>query len=163
MDRKILRSHIETCDSCRSYEQVVSTGRSTATLRSRHTGRLAALANSTAQWAMTRALLAVVALQILVFSLRDLFWPAPESGSVHDVRHLAAFTLAYGMLLVAVVLRPRRAVAAVPAATVLAGALAITAVVDLVSGRIPLTGEILHIPEVLSVFAVRVLAAPERT
>ena len=47
-----------------------------------------------------------------------------------------------------------------PVAAVLAGALVITAVVDLVDGRIPLVGEAQHLPEVLSVVLVWLLAVP---
>jgi len=43
---------------------------------------------------------------------------------------------------------------------VLAGALVITAVVDLVEGRIPLVGEAQHIPELLSVVLMWLLAVP---
>ena len=47
-----------------------------------------------------------------------------------------------------------------PVAAVLAGALVITAVVDLVDGRIPLVGEAQHLPELLSVVLVWLLAVP---
>ena len=47
-----------------------------------------------------------------------------------------------------------------PVAAVLAGALVITALVDLLDGRIPLVGEAQHLPEVLSVVLVWLLAIP---
>ena len=47
-----------------------------------------------------------------------------------------------------------------PVAAVLAGALVITAVVDLVEGRVPLVGEAQHLPEVLSVVLIWLLAVP---
>ena len=47
-----------------------------------------------------------------------------------------------------------------PVAAVLAGALVITAVVDLVDGRVPLVGEAQHLPEVVSVVLVWLLAVP---
>jgi hypothetical protein len=47
-----------------------------------------------------------------------------------------------------------------PVAAVLAGALVITAVVDLVEGRVPLVGEAQHLPEVASVVLVWLLAVP---
>jgi len=49
-----------------------------------------------------------------------------------------------------------------PVAAVLAAALVITAAVDLADGRIPLAGEALHVPEVLSVLLVWLLASPGR-
>ena len=48
----------------------------------------------------------------------------------------------------------------VPVAAVLGGALLITAVIDLVAGRIPLGGEATHLPEVLSVVLLWLLAVP---
>jgi len=62
--------------------------------------------------------------------------------------------------LLGVVVRPARARSIFPVAAMLGGALLITAVVDVVQGRAPLLGETLHIPEVLSVLLVWLLAAP---
>ena len=164
IDRRLLDAHIAQCPSCRRFDaamsvagpSVIHLGRS-----ARHVSRLASAAERVARWQTTRVLLAVVAIQLLVLSGRDLLWPMATGTAIHDVRHLAAFTLAYGMVLVAVAIRPSRARSALPAAAVLAGALAITAIVDLIAGRIPLTGEIAHIPEVLSVVLIRILAPPE--
>ena len=47
-----------------------------------------------------------------------------------------------------------------PVAAVLAGAIVITAVVDLVEGRVPLVGEAWHLPEIISVVLVWLLAVP---
>jgi hypothetical protein len=47
-----------------------------------------------------------------------------------------------------------------PVAATLAVALLITALVDVVDGRAPLWGEALHIPEVLSVLFLWLLAVP---
>ena len=49
-----------------------------------------------------------------------------------------------------------------PVAAVLAGALVITAVVDLAQRRVPLVGEAAHLPEVVSVVLVWLLAVPSR-
>ena len=164
IDQRLLNAHIAQCPSCRRFDaamsasdpSVIHVGRST-----RHVSRLAKAAERVARWQTTRVLLAVVAIQLLILSGRDLLWPVATGTAIHDVRHLAAFTMAYGMVLVAVAVRPSRARSALPAAAVLAGALAITAMVDLIAGRIPLAGEITHIPEVLSVVLIRILAPPE--
>jgi hypothetical protein len=47
-----------------------------------------------------------------------------------------------------------------PVAAVLAGALLITAVIDLLNGNVPLTGEATHLPELISVFLIWMLAVP---
>jgi hypothetical protein len=49
-----------------------------------------------------------------------------------------------------------------PVAAVLAGALVITSVVDLAQRRIPLIDEAAHLPEVVSVVLVWLIAVPSR-
>ena len=56
--------------------------------------------------------------------------------------------------------RPARARTVLPVAAVLAGALFVTAVVDLATGTVPFINETLHIPELLSVLLVWLLAVP---
>lgn len=99
-----------------------------------------------------------MATEILALSLVDLVAAGGDADAVHGVRHLSAFAIAYGVLLLVVAARPARARTALPVAAVLAGALAITAVADLVTGRVPLLGEALHLPEVVSVVLVWILA-----
>ncbi len=162
IEPRIIEAHLSICESCRNFQRSLVVADPGGRPATHHTTRLAVAAERAARWPTTRVLLAVVAIQLIVLSSRDLFWPTATGAPLHDVRHLAAFTLAYGMLLVAVVIRPSRATAALPAATVLAGALAITAGVDLIAGRVPLAGEVLHIPEVLSVILIRILAPRNR-
>ena len=47
-----------------------------------------------------------------------------------------------------------------PVAAVLAGAVAITAVVDMATGTAPLLGETIHLPELFSVLLIWLLAVP---
>ena len=79
---------------------------------------------------------------------------------IRDSRHLGAFTAAYGVGLLVVAIRPARARTMLPVAAVLAGALLITAVVDMLNGHVPLVGEVQHLPELLSVVLVWLLALP---
>lgn len=95
-----------------------------------------------------RALLAVVAVQIVVFAVVDL---VAAGGDAHGTRHLGAFAIAYAVGLSSVVWRPARARTMLPVALVLVAALAITAVVDVVRGETPLVGEALHLSELASV------------
>jgi cytosine/uracil/thiamine/allantoin permease len=128
----------------------------------RRVSKLAAVADRAASWGFARAVLAVVAVQILILAVPSLVAP-DESGLVaHDSRHLGTFVIAYAVALVVVVVRPARARSVLPVASVLACALVITAVVDLVNGNVPLLGEALHVPELLSVLMVWVLASPGR-
>ena len=96
------------------------------------------------------------AVEVIVFSVGDL------AGSNHDARHLGAFSIAFGVALLAVVVRPARARMMLPVAGVLAVALSISAVVDVAAGRVPLVTEARHVPEIVSVVALWLLAAPVR-
>ena len=82
--------------------------------------------------------------------------------STHAARHLGAFAVAYGVGLLVVVVRPARARTMLPVAAVLAGALVITSAVDLGQRRIPLVGEAAHLPEVVSVVLIWLIAVPPR-
>ena len=160
IEERLLDRHVRSCADCRAFADGVGAGVAVAgsTLRDRLPD-LAAVSDLVARWSFVRVLLGVLALEVIVLSARDLVVPGPDG---HDTRHLAAFTLAYGVLLIVVTIRPSRAPAALPAAAVLGGALAITAVVDLAAGRVPLIGEALHIPELLSVIVVWRMARPGR-
>lgn len=126
---------------------------------SRRVSKLAAVADRASAWGVVRLLLVVVALEVMVLSVPALV-ASGEGSEVHDARHLSAFTIAYGVALLVVAVRPARARTVLPVAAVLAGALLITAVVDLLEGNVPLLGEAVHIPEVISVVLVWLLATP---
>ncbi len=124
-----------------------------------------ALADRASRWSVVRALLVVVAVQIIGFSLPALIFGDEQETAAHAARHLGAFTAAYGVGLLVVAIRPARARTMLPVAVVLAGALVITAIVDMANGDVPLFGEAQHLPELLSVVLVWLLAvpAPRRT
>lgn len=129
---------------------------------SRRIVALNAVADRASRWAIVRWLLAAVAMVIIVLSFRSLAAEA-DIGSGHSMRHLGAFTLAYGVALLLVVARPARARTVLPVAATLAVALAISGVVDIVDGRVPLASEaMLHLPEIISVALIWLLAAPSR-
>lgn len=109
---------------------------------------------------IARWLLALVALQIIVLSAPDLLATDVHRDVAHAARHLGAFTLAYAVGLLVVVVRPARARTMLHVAVVLVGALAITGLVDVVQGRAPLFGEATHIPELLSVVLLWILCRP---
>ena len=126
----------------------------------RRVAKLAAIADRAATWSLVRALLGVVAVEILVFSIPDLVLGDEPRTSAHSARHLGAFTVAYAVGLLVVVIRPARARTMLPVAAVLAGALLVTAIVDLANGRVPLVDEAQHLPEVMSVVLVWLIAVP---
>jgi predicted anti-sigma-YlaC factor YlaD len=168
VDRRLLDAHLERCTGCRDYRRRVEVVRSRLRLGeaapmpdlSRRVVKLNALADRAGRWRLLRVLLAVVAVEIVVLSVPALIWGEGAATSQHAARHLGAFTVAYGAALLVVAVRPARARTVLPVAATLAGALLITAVVDVSEGRVPLLGEALHVPEILSVVLVWLLAAP---
>lgn len=170
VDPRLVSAHLARCAGCRNFELMARrTGRALAVTEapaipdlSRRITKLAALADRASHWSVARAALAVVAVEILLFAVPDLAARDGAAAPVHDARHLGAFTAAYGVALLVVVARPARARTVLPVACVLAGALVITAVVDLIEGNIPLAGEASHLPEILSVALVWLLTKPRR-
>lgn len=104
-------------------------------------------------------LLAVVAVEIVVVSVPALLGDE-QATATHAARHLGAFAVAYGVGLLVVAARPARARTMLPVAGVLAGALVITAVVDLAQRRVPLVDEAAHLPELVSVVLIWLIAVP---
>lgn len=170
IDQRLVDAHVARCASCREFRRSMQGVRRRMVVRevvatpdaSRRVAKLAAVADRAAAWQLPRLLLAVVAIEVVVLSVGDLVAGGDDSGAVHSARHLAAFSLAYAVLLLLVVMRPARARTALPVAGVLALALLFTAVADLVAGRVPLVGETLHIPEIISVLLIWLLAVPTR-
>lgn len=167
IDGRLVEAHVRRCAGCQEFRHAAEHARRAVRVQpapsmpdlSRRVSKLAEIADRASAWSLVRAALAVVAIEILVLSVPSLL---ASGGAVHDTRHLGAFTAAYGVGLLVVVARPARARTMLPVAGVLATALVITAAVDLADGRIPLVGEVLHVPEVLSVLLVWLLASPGR-
>jgi predicted anti-sigma-YlaC factor YlaD len=108
-------------------------------------------------WSIARGVLAICAVEVIVFSLFDLV------GGTHESRHLGSFSIAFGVVLLSVVVRPVRARLMFPVTGVLALSLMITAIVDMINGSIPLVTEARHVPEIISVAMMWLLAKPQRT
>jgi len=168
IDGRLIDAHVARCPGCRDFAAAVESGRREHRVvvadvipdLSGRVTKLAALADRAGRWSIVRALLILVAAEIIAFSLPALVLGDEQGSSAHSARHLGAFTAAYGVGLLVVAVRPARARAMLPVAAVLAGALVITALVDLFDGRIPLVGETQHLPEVLSVVLIWLLAVP---
>lgn len=168
VDQRLVDAHLSRCVECRAFRTVVEQSRRASLAQPalpmpdlpRRVTKLAGIADRAARWSVARALLAVVALEIIGFSLPALVLGDEQNTSTHSARHLGAFTAAYGVGLLVVVARPARARTMLPVASVLAGALVITAVVDLVNGHIPLVSESQHLPEVLSVLLIWLMTVP---
>ena len=168
VEQRLVEGHLARCPSCRSFQAFAEQARHHARVQpaasipdlSRRVVRLNALADRASRWRLARAMLAVVAVEIIAFALPALVFGEEHATSTHSARHLGAFSVAYGVCLLVVVVRPARARTVLPAAAVLAGALLITAVTDLANREIPLFGEAGHLPELISVPLVWLLAVP---
>jgi predicted anti-sigma-YlaC factor YlaD len=169
VDRRLLDAHLARCSACRAYEASVRATRGAFRVQpaaalpdlSRQIVKRNAIADRAARWGVVRGLLAVVAIQLLVLGGSDLLAAGPAD---HAVRHLGAFTVAYGVGLLVVVVRPARARAMLPVALVLGGTLVLSTLVDVRSGVVSAAGELVtHLPGMLSVLLVWSLAAPAGT
>jgi predicted anti-sigma-YlaC factor YlaD len=168
VDERSLTAHLTTCAGCRSFaasagsppEAVDGGGGEPPASLATTVARMAAIADRATTSSVVRGLLAVVAVEIIVMSTRALVLGDQHETSTHAARHLGAFTAAYGVGLLVVVARPARARTLLPVAAVVAGALVISAIVDLVQRRIPVLDEAAHLPEVVSVVLVWLIAVP---
>jgi predicted anti-sigma-YlaC factor YlaD len=168
IDPRLVDAHLARCASCRSFRADVEAMRRPLRVGpapavpdlSRRVVKRNAIADRASAWGAVRILLAVVAIQIVALSIPALVLGSQANASTHEARHLGAFGVAYAVALFVVVVRPARARSILPVAAMLAGALLITAIIDIAEGRVPLTGETMHLPEVLSVVFVWLLATP---
>ena len=169
IDERLVAAHLARCPACRSYKETVESSRNVVSFPesaadipdlSKAISRLNAAADRAAQWSILRIVLAVVAVQVLAFALPALVLGEEQGTATHAARHLGAFGVAYAVALFVVVVRPARARSILPVALVLAGAQVIAAIVDLASGRIPMVREARHLPQIISVVLIWLLAVP---
>lgn len=166
IEPRLVTAHLDRCADCRAFAASIEGSRRRLLMApapsmpdlSRRVSKLNAIADRASAWGVVRVLLIVVAVEVIVLSLPALLLGEGEANA-HEARHLGAFTVAYGVALLVVAFRPARARTILPVAAVLAGALLITAVVDLVNGNVPLLEEATHLPELISVVLVWLLAA----
>lgn len=167
IELRLIDAHLARCSECDAFAVAIDGSRRRTVVRSaapmpdlsRRVSKLNALADRASRWGVVRALLVVLAMEVIVVSVPLLF-TGDEQVDGHDARHLGAFTIAYAVALLVVAARPARARTVLPVAAVLAGALLITAVVDLGRGVVPLVNEATHIPELISVVLLWLLAVP---
>jgi predicted anti-sigma-YlaC factor YlaD len=77
-----------------------------------------------------------------------------RGASTHVARELGSWDVALAVGLLVVAWQPRRAVGLLPFALALAGAMALTAGLDVVAGRAPASGEALHLVDVAGLAAL---------
>jgi predicted anti-sigma-YlaC factor YlaD len=167
IEPRLVEAHLDNCPECRRFQAISEMGRRTAHIQpaqqmpdlSKKVSKLNAAIDRAASLSIARVLLALLAVDVFFFAIRDLLGDDSDA-TAHASRHLGAFSFAYGVGLLVVVVRPARARTMLPVAAVLSGALLVTAVVDLWNGTVPLTGEASHLPELISVLLIWMLAVP---
>ena len=135
IDPALVDAHLARCPGCRAFASAAADAHRAQRVGvapavpdlSRRVRKAVALADRASRWSVVRALLVVVAVQIIGFSLPALIFGDEHETAAHAARHLGAFTAAYGVGLLVVAVRPARARTMLPVAVVLAGALVITA------------------------------------
>jgi predicted anti-sigma-YlaC factor YlaD len=168
IDERLVAAHVARCPGCSSYKELIDSTPRIARIGepesmpdlSRTISKLNSAADRAAHWSILRIVLAIVAVQVIAFALPALILGEEHGVATHAARHLGAFGVAYGVALIVVVARPARARSILPVALVLAGAQVLGAIVDLATGRIPLIGEVRHLPQIISVFLIWFLAMP---
>ena len=116
VDVRLVEAHVRSCPGCRAFrtsiEQLPRVGVVGVAPQmpdlSRRVTKLSALADRAGTWSTVRLVLAVVAVQILVFSVPSLAARDEHGLAAHDSRHLGAFTVAYAVALLVVAVRPAR-------------------------------------------------------
>ena len=157
-----MEKHLEQCIPCREYLEFSASLKRSGMRKAPSMTDLAPfvvkqfnIGQRKSVWSIARGTLAICAAEVILFSLFDFF------GGTHESRHLGSFSIAFGIVLLSVVVRPVRARLMLPVAGVLALSLVTTAVVDMINGSIPLVTEARHIPEVISVAMMWLLAQPQ--
>lgn len=169
IDDRLLDAHLSSCGSCRAYaDNVHRLRRASIDVAaqmpdlSARVVRAARLADRGSVWWVLRLGLGVVAVQVMVLSTPALFLGHSAGSDAHAARHLGSFAVAYAIGLLVVSLRPAKARGMLPLAAALAGCLAITAVIDVIEGHVPAVTEIHHVPEVIGLVLVWMMAIPQR-
>ncbi|HVV35080.1 MAG TPA: zf-HC2 domain-containing protein [Acidimicrobiales bacterium] len=167
---QLVRRHVATCADCRAFEHDLHATRATLRIQeaapqpdlSSAVVKANAVADRASRWFVIRVMLGLVACQIIALSIPALLLGDQTGASPHGARHLGAFSVAYAVGLLAVVARPARARTMLPVAQVLCGAIVISTLIDVLDGSVGLRPEITHIPELVSLVLVWMLAVPPR-
>lgn len=168
IERRLVDAHVARCAPCAIFrENSHRLARHTSLVEAAEipdlSGRVvtaARVADRLSVWWVLRLGLVVVAVQIAAFAAPALFFGESGDAGRHTARHLGSFALAYAIGLVVVAWRPAKARGLLPVAAALAGCLLVTAIVDVARGQSPLIAEVAHLPELLGLVLVWLLAAP---
>lgn len=170
LDGALVDEHLRRCAGCRAFAADGATLRRAARVGlapampdlAPSIVRRAKVADRRSVWGVLRLGLVVTAVQIIVLSAPALVLGDEAGADRHEARHLGSFAVAYAIGLLVVAFRPAKARSMLPITLALAGALVVTAVVDVAGGRTPAVAEVGHLPEIAAMVFMWLLAAPPR-
>jgi predicted anti-sigma-YlaC factor YlaD len=170
IEPRLVDAHLATCASCRRFERNAHELRRAASVGaapvlpdiSGQVVKAVRAADRGSVWWVLRLALAVVAAQVIVLSVPALLLGHAGGSDSHVSRHLGSFSVAYAIGLLVVALRPAKARGMLPLAAALAGCLAITAIIDVISENTAVIAEVGHIPELVGLVLLWALAMPPR-
>lgn len=157
MDDATIDDHLSVCSDCRAFEHHAGAlAREMRVRAADHvpdlTGSIMAAAPATRR-AWPRYVLLWLGLTQLVLAVPALAGDG-RGASAHVARELGSWDVALAVGLLVAFWQPRRAAGLLPFALALAGATVLTATIDIVTGRAPLSSELLHAVDVVSVAAL---------
>ncbi len=156
--------HVASCAPCQRWQVGAQRLHRTITIRPAQnvpdlTSPIMAAFDERPDWRQTwvRVALGWVAVLLVAGSVPALMADTSDT-TPHLSRHLGAFSVALGVGLAGAALRPARAVALLPMVAALAAASVAAAVLDVTTGREPVTGEGLHLVEIAGLILLWMLA-----
>jgi predicted anti-sigma-YlaC factor YlaD len=156
LDAAAVDAHLAGCAGCQAFAVPDLSTSILARVPVAATGRRAA--PQPREW--PRYVLLTVALTQLVLALPALIMGDDPGASVHVARELGSWDVALSVGLLVAAWQPRRAAGLLPFAAALAGAMLMTAVLDLVAGRTLAQTEAHHLLDLIGLAALWVLAQP---
>ena len=167
LEQQLVALHVATCTSCREFGARLDTLNRSLRVRPAEpvpdlsASIMAAARPSRApvprsrEW--VRYVLVWVGLVQVALAAPPLFGSAAGT-SVHVAREVGSFDLAIGIGLLVVAWQPRRAPGLLPMVSALVGALALTAALDVATGRVSASAEMPHILDLIGLAALWLLA-----
>lgn len=162
-----LAQHLSTCPACGAFAEGATTLHRSTRLRAAEPvpdlvgavlARVDTPQRSRPEWA--RYALFAVALSQLILAIPLVLFGRDLGASVHIARELGSWDVALAVGLLYAAWKPEKANGLLPFAAALAGAMAVTAVLDIVSGRQSVLSESHHLLELVGLALLVILARP---
>lgn len=149
-DRAGLDAHLQTCESCRDYQEDAHALRRALRVRvvddDPEDATTIDVVGSLQGVSVLRWALFVIGGTLVILNVPAIV-SADGSAAAHLHRHDGVFGTALGIAMIAVAVRPHRAIGLIPLTSAITVLMAIAAAADLVSGNAQPLGEAIHVVE----------------